>query len=83
LGDSVSGEIVGLAVTPAYQGRGIGRKLLCLVVDDLRAAGVNRIWAATPSDPTVRAYGFYRAIGWVATGESSSDDSEILELRAD
>jgi ribosomal protein S18 acetylase RimI-like enzyme len=79
-GDSTTGEIVGLAVAPAHQGLGIGRKLLSLVVDALRAANVSRIWLAVPSD--ARAYGFYQTIGWVPTGERTSDGSEILELRS-
>jgi ribosomal protein S18 acetylase RimI-like enzyme len=83
IGDSMTGEIVGLAVAPAHQGLGIGRKLLSMVVDDLRASGVERIWAEAPSDPTSSAYGFYRAMGWVPTGERPSENSEILEVRAD
>jgi ribosomal protein S18 acetylase RimI-like enzyme len=82
-GDSMTGEIVGLAVAPAHQGQGIGRKLLSLVIADLRAGGINRIWAAAPSDPTSRGYAFYRAMGWVLTGEQPGDNLEILELRAD
>ncbi len=82
-GDSVTGEIVGLSVAPGYQGGEIGRKLLSLVVDALRSAGANRIWLAAPSDPKMRAYGFYRAVGWAPTGERTSDGSDILELRSD
>lgn len=78
--DLATGEIVGLAVEPAHQGVGIGRNLLSLAVDALRAAGVDRIWVAAPSDPRSRAYGFYRTVGWVPTGERIRDDSEILEL---
>jgi ribosomal protein S18 acetylase RimI-like enzyme len=78
--DSVTGEIIGLAVAPQHQGLGIGRRLLSQAVDDLRASGVSRIWAETPSDPNLRAYGFYRALGWVRTGGTSSDTTEILEL---
>jgi ribosomal protein S18 acetylase RimI-like enzyme len=82
-GHAGSGEIIGLAVAPAHRGLGIGRKLLSLVVEDLRACGVERIWAAAPADPASRAYGFYRALGWVPTGERPPDESsEILELRA-
>jgi GNAT superfamily N-acetyltransferase len=81
IGDSATGEIVGLQVLPAYQGQGIGRKLLSLVVDALRTAGARRIWLMAPSDPTSRAHGFYRVTGWVPTGERTDDGSEILELR--
>jgi ribosomal protein S18 acetylase RimI-like enzyme len=82
-GDSTTGEIVGLTVAPAHQALGIGRKLLSLVVDALRAAGVSRVWLAAPSDPTSRAYGFYRAIGWVPTGVRPNDGLEILELHSE
>jgi GNAT superfamily N-acetyltransferase len=78
-GDSMTDEIVGLAVVAAYQGQGIGTRLLSLVVDALRSEGAKRIWLAAPSDPELRAHGFYRAVGWLPTGERTSDGSEILE----
>ena len=80
IGNVATGEIVGLSVHADYQGHGIGRRLLSLVVDWLRASGAKRIWLAAPSDPTLRAYGFYRAIGWVPTGARTEDGAEILEL---
>jgi GNAT superfamily N-acetyltransferase len=82
-GDSTSGEIIGLAVITAYQGQGIGRRLLSLVVDALRGAGTKRIWVASPFDPALRAHGFYRAVGWVPTGERTTHGEEILELPPD
>ena len=80
VGDFTSGEVLGLSVLPDYQGQGIGKKLLSLVVDCLRTTGAKRIWLSAPADPALRAYGFYRAVGWVPTGERSGDRSEILEL---
>ena len=41
-GDSTTGEIIGLAVVAAYQGQGIGRRLISLVVDALQGAGAKR-----------------------------------------
>src|ERR1700733_1771087 len=55
-GDSTTGEIVGLAILPSYQRRGIGTRLLQLVVDSLRAAGAKRIWLDAPRDPTQRPH---------------------------
>ncbi|MGH8180877.1 MAG: GNAT family N-acetyltransferase [Steroidobacteraceae bacterium] len=81
-GNLASGEILGLSVLPSHRGQGVGRKQLSLAVDCLRAAGANRIWLAAPADPAHGAYGFYRALGWVATGERSGDRTEILELPA-
>jgi ribosomal protein S18 acetylase RimI-like enzyme len=81
-GDPMSGEIIGLSVVDAYRRQGFGRKLLALVVEALRAAGATRIWVEAPADPSLPAYRFYRAVGWVATGEHTRDGSEILEPRA-
>src|SRR5579863_4869217 len=58
-GDSMSGEIIGLSVVDAYRRQGIGTKLLSLLVEALRAAGVPRVWLAIPSDRALPAYGFY------------------------
>jgi ribosomal protein S18 acetylase RimI-like enzyme len=79
-GDSATGEIISLSVSPNYEGQGIGRQLLSIVVGWLRAQGKERIWLAAPADPSFRAYGFYRALVWRSTGEQNKDGSEILEL---
>lgn len=81
-GDSQTGEIRVLAILPHYEARGIGKRLLCLVVDWLRMTGAQRIWLAASSDPTVRAHGFYRALGWQPNGEQTENGDEILELHA-
>jgi ribosomal protein S18 acetylase RimI-like enzyme len=75
-----TGEILVLAVLPDYEGRRIGTRLLDYVVTRLRKAGSPRLWLAAAADPTVRAYGFYRALGWRATGERTANGDEILEL---
>jgi len=83
VGDSKTGEILGLSVQPAYRRQGIAKRLLSLVVDWLRAAGVKRIWLDAPADTALPAHGFYRALGWRPTGdrsESGSFSTEILEL---
>jgi ribosomal protein S18 acetylase RimI-like enzyme len=80
--DTATGEVLGLSVLADYQNRGIGRRLLSLIVGCLRVARASRVWVAAPADSSHRAYGFYRAVGWVPTGERNSDGSEILELRS-
>ena len=78
-GDSATGEIVGLSVLPPFRKRDIGKRLLALLVDALRTSGAKKVWLAAPADPAAGAHGFYRAVGWLPTGEKSSDGSEILE----
>jgi GNAT superfamily N-acetyltransferase len=71
-----------LAVLPHYEGMGIAKGLLSRVVDWLLTTGAQRVWLAASSEPTVRADGFYRTLGWQPNGEHASND-EILELHTD
>jgi len=82
-GYSDTGEVMVLAVLPEYEARGIGRRLLMLVVEWLRSCNNHRIWLAASPDPKVRAYGFYRSLGWHTTGERLENGDEILVLVQD
>lgn len=64
LGDSSNGEMTVIAVLPEYEGRGVGRGLLSRVEQWLGSQGCERIWLTTDMDPSLRAYGFYRQLGW-------------------
>lgn len=79
-GDAASGEIVVLALLPDYEGRGIGRHLLGLMVQTLRAAGHQRLFLGCARDPATRSHGFYRHLGWRPTGEFDALGDEVLEL---
>ena len=79
-GDLATGEVLSLGVIKDYEGRGIGRKLLSLVIGRLRAEKVRRIWLVAPAASDRRAYGFYRALGWQPTGERREGDGEVLEF---
>lgn len=72
IGNSATGEILGLSVDHNYRRQGIARKLLSLVVDLLRADGAQKIWLAVPGDFSLPAHDFYRALGWRQTGVSLS-----------
>ena len=78
-GDSASGEILVVAVSPDFEGRGIGKRLLRSVMKSLRSAGCDRLWLAASPDPSVRSHGFYRHLGWQPTGETTVNGEEILE----
>ena len=81
--DPHTGEVLVLAVLPDFEGRGIGKHLLALVVAHLQNAGRTRVWLAAAADPAIRAHGFYRALGWRPTGECTDYGDEILELHAE
>jgi len=80
IGNSRTGEILGLSVDSDHRRQGIARTLLSLVVDALRADGVSRIWLAAPRDSTQPAHHFYHAQGWRQTGEDPAGSQVILEL---
>lgn len=64
MADRASAEFLVIAVLPAYEGRGIGGRLMALAEDWLAASGCGRAWLTTDLDTTLRAYGFYRKRGW-------------------
>jgi ribosomal protein S18 acetylase RimI-like enzyme len=79
-GDTKTGEIEVLALLPEYEGRGIGKALLSRVVEDLRAIGFSRLFLGCSKNPDHRSYGFYRHLGWRATGTLDSHSDEVLEF---
>ena len=79
-GNTKSGEVVVLAVRPAFEGQGIGQQLLSLVIEQLSLRGHKKLFLGCSSDPTVRSYGFYRRLGWRSTGTVDQRGDEVLEL---
>jgi ribosomal protein S18 acetylase RimI-like enzyme len=79
-GDTHTGEVLVLAVLPDFERKGIGTSLLSRVVELLRSAGCGALWLAASPDPTTRAYGFYRSLGWRPTGEKAHNGDEVLAL---
>ncbi|MBK6980693.1 MAG: GNAT family N-acetyltransferase [Betaproteobacteria bacterium] len=79
-GDARTGEVVVLALLPEYEGAGLGRRLLSLVVNRLRSLGHQRLFLGCSSDPGVRSHGFYRHLGWRSTGRLDRLGDEELEL---
>jgi GNAT superfamily N-acetyltransferase len=54
----------GMAVDPAYQGRGVGRAVLAVAVEAAKQAGAPLLWANARST----AIGFYERLGWRVVG---------------
>lgn len=78
-GDRTSGEILVVAVSPEFEGKGVGKRLLQSVIASLRSGGCSRLWLAASPDPCVRSHGFYRYLGWQPTGQTVANGDEILE----
>ncbi|PWN07161.1 GNAT family N-acetyltransferase [Rhodohalobacter mucosus] len=77
-GDTQTGEILVLALLPKYEGAGLGRHLLSKVMEELFSAGLSELWLAASSDPQIRAYGFYRHLGWQPSNTYDDNGDEIL-----
>lgn len=77
-GDRDTGEIAVLALLPAYEGRGIGKVLLALMVEEFKGLGFQRLFLGCSPDPQVRSHGFYRHLGWKPTGEFDAAGDEVL-----
>ena len=78
-GAARTGEVLVLALLPSFEGRGVGRELLRLVVSQLRALGHERLFLGCSPDLAVRSYGFYRHLGWRSTETFDAHGDEILE----
>ena len=63
-----NGELWVVAVLPEFEGRGIGRALLDLAVQWLRANACANIWLWTSPDVSTRAYALYLKSGWQDCG---------------
>jgi ribosomal protein S18 acetylase RimI-like enzyme len=64
MADSRTCELLVIALLPAYEGRGIGGRLMQRAESWLAQSGCISAWLTTDLDPTLRAYGFYRHRGW-------------------
>jgi GNAT superfamily N-acetyltransferase len=73
--------VFALFVRPEHEGRGAGQALLKTSEQWLFSRGLSDIWLSTGSDPTLRAHGFYRRMGWQPSG--SSEDGSIIYTRHD
>jgi ribosomal-protein-alanine N-acetyltransferase len=60
-------ELASIAISAAEQRRGIGRRLLFSMVEELRAAQVREVLLEVRSS-NQRALDFYHSLGWSETG---------------
>lgn len=66
IGDLVKNNVWALFVQPGFEGQGIGRELLILLLDWYYSNTTETIWLSTA--PNTRAATFYQSFGWKEAG---------------
>jgi GNAT superfamily N-acetyltransferase len=79
MADRSDRSIFALFVLPAYEGRGLGSRLLELALQWLWLEGADRAWLATA--PHTRAQRFYERRGWVHAGQGPGSDIRLEYAR--
>ena len=79
MADSKTAEVLVIACYPKFEKRGVGKALMKKVHNWLWSFDHNEIWLWSDPDPGVRAYGFYRKLGYEPTGAIKGND-EMLKL---
>lgn len=72
IADLQKNNVWALFVQPAYEGKGIGQTLLCMLLYWYYAHTKETIWLST--EPNSRAEQFYRRFGWKETGKQTNGE---------
>lgn len=72
---TASGSIFALFVRPEYEGKGIGKTLLNMMLDYLKTKGVSK--ATLTTQPKSRADQFYQLQGWIRGEINTEGDVEF------
>lgn len=72
--------IFALFVRHGHEGKGIGRQLMAETEAWLFDQGCTQIWLSTDRNPTVRANGFYRHLGWQPAGQLEDGQEKLTRF---
>jgi ribosomal protein S18 acetylase RimI-like enzyme len=83
MGDAATGEMMVIAILPEYENRGIGSQLMQKIETWLFSHGHKELWLSEYPDPALRAYHFYRHLGWKPTGIIKNEHQDLKKKRPD
>ncbi|MNH10383.1 putative acetyltransferase [compost metagenome] len=75
MADASDATLFALFVHRSHEGKGLGRQLMQAAEIWLGTQGCREIWLLTDADPSVRANGFYRHLGWL--DDDIQDDGQV------
>ncbi|CAM3145235.1 MULTISPECIES: GNAT family N-acetyltransferase [Pseudomonas] len=79
--DLAEGEVFAMFVLPAYEGRGLGRRLMA-VAEAALFERHDSVFLVTDGRDEIRANGFYQRLGWSKVGQVDGDDVRYEKSRA-
>ena len=80
MADGKTAEVLVVACYPEFEKKGIGKKLMLKLHEWLWSVNHDEIWLWSDPDPSIRAYGFYRKLGYQPTGKTKGKD-EMLKIK--
>ena len=81
MADRKTAEVLVIACYPEFEKRGVGKALMQKVHDWLWSFGHDEIWLWSDPSPDIRAYGFYRKLGYQPIGEIKGNDEKLVLKR--
>ncbi|PTU72598.1 GNAT family N-acetyltransferase [Chromobacterium haemolyticum] len=79
MADVEDATVFAMFVLPEYEGMGVGRLLMGEAEAWLFDNGCKEIWLSTDSDQQVRSNGFYRHLGWLASGTLEDGQTKFIK----
>lgn len=79
--DLEAGEVFAMFVLPAYEGRGLGRRLMA-VAEAALFEHHDTLYLITDGRDSIRANGFYQRLGWSVVDRVDGDDVRYEKSRA-
>jgi ribosomal protein S18 acetylase RimI-like enzyme len=76
--DIYSGTVWALFVSPAFEGQGIGKRLMEALIHSATNSGLDNVRLSTEAGS--RAASFYRNAGWRHIGQSANVNEDLFEL---
>jgi ribosomal protein S18 acetylase RimI-like enzyme len=80
--DKSIGKIHGLFIRPEFEGCGLGKELLIQAENWLFDQGLSEVWLTTTYNAELRAYSFYKHLGYRLDGKAPNNQIRFIKTLA-